>query len=613
MLLDIDNLSVEIGRPGEALQVVRGISLSLDRGEVLGVVGESGSGKSVTALALMHLLPRQGRITGGSLRLDGQDLASLSPAEFARTIPGRRIGMIFQEPMTSLNPVYTIGRQITEAAVDFGGLSRRAAYDRAISLLDRVGIPDPPGRMNSYPHQLSGGQRQRVMIAMTLMLEPELLIADEPTTALDVTVQAQILELLAGLRHELGMAMILISHDLAVVSEQADRVAVMYGGEIVEQGNAHGVLADPRHPYTRALLNAIPRIAGAPARLAAIPGTVPSVLHAPQGCVFAPRCAFAEPRCTAERPPVKGDVAHSRSCILDSLPAAPAPAAARAVDHDAEPETETVIAAQDVSRVFTSRKGLFGPRRSLTAVDGVSLALHRGETLALVGESGSGKSTLARILLGLDDPTAGTVTMTGRPVHDLSRQDRAQFVQPVFQDPYASLNPRRTLAEIIGRPLVLRGEGDAAERMARVKGAMEMVRLPSRLLHSYPQQLSGGQRQRVAIARALITRPAALVCDEPTSALDVSVQAQILNLLTDLRAELGLSTLIITHDMAVVHQIADRVAVMLQGRLVESGPVARVLDAPREDYTRNLLAAAPKFRGAGPGQAAGDRIREVSA
>ncbi len=591
MLLDIGGLSVEIGRPGDAMQVVRGVSLSLQRGEVLGIVGESGSGKSMTVLALMRLLPPGGRIAAGTITLDGEDLVPMADATFARKVLGRRVAMIFQEPMTCLNPVYPIGRQLTEAATHFG-LSSKSAHARAVELLSRVGIRDPAGRMSSYPHQLSGGQRQRVMIAMALMLEPELLIADEPTTALDVTVQAQILELLASLRAEMGMAMILISHDLAVVSEQADRMAVMYGGEIVEQGSARAVLASPRHPYTRGLLAAIPRMEGLPRRLAAIPGVVPTLRKVPDACIFAPRCEYMHDACTAGRPELRGDVGHGWRCVLDELPAA--------VQHPTAASAATatggaVISAMDVTRVFRLRHVLFGPVREVTAVAGVSLSLARGETLALVGESGSGKSTLARILLGLDRPTSGSVAMLGRPVAELSPRERAGFVQPVFQDPYASLNPRRTLAEIVGRPLALRGEGPRAERLARVREAMETVRLPMHLVHAYPAQLSGGQRQRVAIARALITRPAVLVCDEPTSALDVSVQAQILDLLSRLRAELGLTTLIITHNMAVVNQIADRVAVMLQGRLVEVGPVAQVLKSPTHSYTRTLLAAAPRF------------------
>ena len=594
-LLDIRDLSIALPVPGGTLHAVREVSLSLDRGQALGLVRESGSGKSLSALALMRLLPRGARCTASAMTFDGQDLRALDDAAFARSVSGPRIGMIFQEPMTSLNPVYSIGRQMTEAAVARRLLTATEARRKARDLLERVGIPEPEARMAQFPHQLSGGQRQRVMIAMTLMLDPDLLIADEPTTALDVTVQAQILDLLDGLRRERQMGLILISHDLAVVAERTDRVAVMYGGEVIESGDASGVLHSPAHPYTQSLLQAIPHLGGAPARLGAIPGTVPSLMAPPRGCVFAPRCAQARPGCATTRPPLLPHGAgHTSRCVLDHA-SGDRPHAQALRPRTPSATAEPVIAARDVTRLFSTRKGLFGPRRTIRALDSVSLSVNRGETLALIGESGSGKSTLARILLGLEAPSAGTVTMLGRPVADLPAAERARFVQPVFQDPYSSLNPRRRLDEIIARPLVLRGEGDAASRRAAVREAMELVRLPSRLVYAYPSQLSGGQRQRVAIARALVTRPEALICDEPTSALDVSVQAQILNLLDDLRAEMGLTCLLITHDMAVVHQIADRVAVMYGGRIVEQGTAQEVLSTPRDSYTERLLAAAPRF------------------
>ncbi len=598
-LLEIRNLSVSLELPNARLHAVRGATISLDRGQTLGIVGESGSGKSMTALALMRLLPRGAEVNVDRLAFDGQDLTSVPDAAFAKEILGRRMAMIFQEPMTSLNPVYTIGRQLTEASVRQGVLSAKAAHQRAIALLDRTGIPDPAGRMSQYPHQLSGGQRQRVMIAMALMMEPELLIADEPTTALDVTVQAQILELLAGLQHEMGMAMILISHDLAVVSQHTDRVAVMYGGEMIEEGKASDVMAAPKHPYTQALLRAIPRMDGPPVKLAAIPGIVPSATSIPKACIFASRCDLVRDVCRSERPPIQGSDEHWRRCVLceAELSAVRQATPVQAIIRTAvATSTAPVIEARDVVQVFQSRRGLFGPQKEIRAVDGVSLTLKRGETLALVGESGSGKSTLARIMLGLSLPTYGSVLMQGKAIGSMSPRERAALVQPVFQDPYSSLNPRRTLAEIIVRPLELRGDGTSQTRLARVREVMDMVRLPQRLIHNYPAQLSGGQRQRVAIARALVTSPEALVCDEPTSALDVSVQAQILNLLTDLQANLGLSCLVITHDMGVVHQIADRVAVMLKGKLVEEGSTDAVLNHPSHQYTRTLLAAAPRFR-----------------
>ncbi|MCE0507014.1 ABC transporter ATP-binding protein [Roseivivax sp. GX 12232] len=594
-MLEIDNLSVSLDLPAGPLHAVRDVSLSLDRGESLGIVGESGSGKSMSALALMRLLPRRAGMTADAMRFDGTELTRVDEATFARDYLGPKLGMIFQEPMTSLNPVYRIGRQLTEASVRSGKLSASAARERAIELLDRVGIPEPRARMAQYPHQLSGGQRQRVMIAMALMMEPDLLIADEPTTALDVTVQAQIMELLADLRREMGMGMILITHDLAVVARNVDRVAVMYGGEVVESGAAASVLRQPRHPYTRALLGAIPRTDGPVRKLEAIPGTVPSLYARPRSCVFAPRCAQARPECTASRPPVQGDADHWRRCVLADAELRAAQQAPEVIERARTGAAETALEARGVSRVFQSRKGLFGPPHEIRAVDNVDLSVHRGEILALVGESGSGKSTLARMLLGLDAPTSGEILLDGIPVSDMAPMDRAGRVQPIFQDPYSSLNPRRTLAEIIARPLALRGEGDAGARRRKAREMMELVRLPDRLLHSYPSQLSGGQRQRVAIARALVTDPRMLVCDEPTSALDVSVQAQILNLLSELQRDLGLTCLLITHDMAVVHQIATRVAVMLNGQLIETGLAEDVLVRPQTTYTRRLLAAAPRF------------------
>jgi len=594
-LIEVENLSVGLPVSDAWLHAVHRLSFTLERGEALGIVGESGSGKSMTALALMRLLPRGAKVTADAMRLDGENLLAMPARRFADTVQGGRIGMIFQEPMTSLNPVYTIGRQLTEAAVRLRRMSASAARARAVALLDRVGIPEPGARMGQYPHQLSGGQRQRVMIAMALMLDPEVLIADEPTTALDVTVQAQIMELLADLRRETGMAMILISHDLAVVSQTTDRVAVMYGGEMLEAGGAADVLARARHPYTAALLRAIPTIDGPRRRLAAIPGTVAAQMAAPAACVFAPRCADMRPVCTQARPPVQGDAGHWARCVLDGPGKIAASAAALLSEPGPEAATaDTMIEAQDVTKIYRMKAGLFGPAREIRALDGVSLSVRRGETVALVGESGSGKSTLARILLGLVEPSAGTVRLQGQPILGLADADRARLVQPIFQDPYSSLNPRRTVAEIIARPLHLRGE-DRASQMSRAREMMEVVRLPTRLLHSYPTHLSGGQRQRVAIARAMVNRPEVLICDEPTSALDVSVQAQILNLLSDLQAEFGLTTLIITHDMAVVHQLANRVAVLLQGRLVEEGPAVDVLTRPKADYTRTLLEAAPRF------------------
>lgn len=596
-ILEIKDLSIKLSVPSGQLRAVSHLDLSLEKGKALGIVGESGSGKSMTAMAIMRLLPKVAEVDSQIISFDGHDLRSMPDAQFARDFQGKRISMIFQEPMTCLNPVYTIGRQLTEASVHWGRMTIKQARARALDLLNRVGIPQPEDRMKQYPHQLSGGQRQRVMITMALMEEPDLLIADEPTTALDVTIQAQIMSLLNELRIEMNMAMILITHDLAVVSENVEHIAVMYGGELVENGTSEQVLHNPSHPYTRALLQAIPTLSGQPHRLGSIPGIVPTVMAEAHACIFAPRCDYALAECWQSRPPMLGFEGHHRRCVLDDQALKKLPGLNTQVPlKKMTPNDEVVLEAHQVSRIFSLRKSLFGPKLEIKAVNEVDLTLYRGETLALVGESGSGKTTLSRILLGLDEPTSGTILLNGSPVSSMDGMKRAALVQPVFQDPYSSLNPRRTISEIIMRPLTLQKWGDATLRMAKVREQFDLVRLSERLLHSYPSQLSGGQRQRVAIARALITKPQILICDEPTSALDVSVQAQILNLLFDLQRELNLTCLLITHDMAVVHQLATRVAVMLDGRLVEQGSAYQVLNHPQQAYTQKLLAAAPQFQ-----------------
>ncbi len=595
-VLDVEALSVTLDTPSGPLAAVHHVSFALERGQSLGIVGESGSGKSMTALALMNLLPRSATRQATRLRLLDHDLTALPDRRFAQDLAGQRIGMIFQEPMTSLNPVYTIGRQLTEGVVRTGQMDAAAARRRALEMMARVGLPDPATRFDQYPHQFSGGQRQRVMIAMALMAEPDVIIADEPTTALDVTVQAQILRLMADLQRDLGMAMILITHDLGVVAQTVDRVAVMYAGEFVETGQVAQVLGAPRHPYTAALLHAAPEPDGARHRLAAIPGQIRPVYGQRSACVFENRCAHATPDCRAGHPGLRAAApGHAYRCVL---PPQPRPAAVQPQPTGQPRDVGSappVISLTGVSRVFASRATPFHRPHSLRAVDRVDLDVLPGETFALVGESGSGKSTLARMLLGLDTPSEGEIRIDGQPVSALQGVDRARRIQPVFQDPYSSLNPRRRIGEIIAQPMALHGLGSAAERSQAVEEVMARVGLPEAFRHNYPNQLSGGQRQRVAIARALILRPEILVCDEPTSALDVSVQAQILNLLADLKAEIGLTLFLITHDIGVVHQIADRVAVMQAGRIVERGPAARVLHSPAEAYTRTLLAAVPSI------------------
>ncbi|MEO9772933.1 ABC transporter ATP-binding protein [Roseibium sp.] len=593
-VIDVAGLSVSLTTPNGRLNAVHEISFNLKRGESLGIVGESGSGKSMTALALMNLLPKSAVRKAERLRLLDHDLTELSDKDFARNFAGQKIGMIFQEPMTSLNPVYSIGRQLTEGVVRAGLMSEAKARRLAMDLMDRVGLPDPKTRFNQYPHQFSGGQRQRVMIAMGLMSKPDLMIADEPTTALDVTVQAQILALMADLKRELGMAMILITHDLGVVAQTVDKVAVMYAGEFVETGSVRDVLGSPRHPYTAALLHAAPELGGERRRLSAIPGRIRPVYGARTACIYENRCTLAEARCRADWPGLQdAGAGHEYRCILPPQRATALAEEMPLLPSHVDPGSAPVIEIENVARVFATRRSVFQPVQSLRAVDGVSLTVSRGETFALVGESGSGKSTLARMLLGLDAPSEGRIRICDQPVWDLNGVNRAKLVQPVFQDPYSSLNPRRSIGETIAQPLALHAIGTRQERWDKVRAIMDLVGLPGAFLHHYPNQLSGGQRQRVAIARALIMQPEILVCDEPTSALDVSVQAQILNLLTDLKADIGLTLFLITHDIGVVHQIADRVAVMKAGRIVEAGPSEHVLQAPRDSYTQALLSAVP--------------------
>nr|WP_297401440.1 ABC transporter ATP-binding protein [uncultured Marinobacter sp.] len=611
-ILDIRDLSVEIPTDSATLKAVRGISLDLKRGETLGIVGESGSGKSMTALAIMNLLPPSARRAAACINFDGSDLAHSGERELATKVRGQRIGMIFQEPMTSLNPVYSIGRQLTETMTIHRKVSRAEAEQRAIQLLEKVGLPDPASRLKQYPHELSGGQRQRVMIAMALMNKPELLIADEPTTALDVTIQAQILYLLQDLQKELGMSMILITHDLGVVSRSADKIAVMYAGDIVETGTAEEVLRDPRHPYTQGLLECVPGYRGdAARRLGSIPGIVPAMTGTLQGCAFASRCPRAVDACRTEVPPGKPlgpgrvYVCHDPEATRNRANTGAGTAANElAVDLPKTPGAN-VLSVDSVSCTFQVRRGLFGKRKSLRALDNVSLDIRKGEVLALVGESGCGKSTLSRTIMGLQQPDTGSVTLGAHEIGALPAGQRARMIQPIFQDPYSSLNPRKTIGDIIGRPLVVNRIGTRPEQLAKVHQMMEHVGLPRRVFNSYPDQLSGGQRQRAAIGRALIMDPEIVICDEPTSALDVSVQAQILNLLLDLRDELDLTYLFVTHDLSVVRHMADRVAVMYLGEIVECGPRDQVLSNPKHPYTAALLDSAltisPDLRVPAPG------------
>jgi peptide/nickel transport system ATP-binding protein len=597
-LLVVESLSVEFGG-ATPTQPVRGVSLSVARGETLCIVGESGCGKSLTALGIMDLLPRGASRRAERIDIDGIDALRIGERRMS-ALRGDRVAMIFQEPMTSLNPTYTIGNQLEEALLRHRRVGRRAARERAAALLAKVGIAAPETRLRQFPHQLSGGLRQRVMIAMALMCEPDLIIADEPTTALDVTIQAQILRLLGDLQHEMGLGLILITHDLGVVARIADRVMVMYAGEVVETGSVDEVFAAPAHPYTQALLRCLPSGERSPGkRLCTIPGMVPQLTADRVGCGFRERCAHAVPECAAAVPLRVLGERRTMRCVLPALrplpevPLAAAGAARRAVPpvSDAPTSDAPLLEARNVICRFSVSGGWLAPPRELRAVDGVSLHLARGEVLGLVGESGCGKSTLAKLLIGLQRPNSGEILIDGEPIAASGRLRLARRIQPVFQDPYSALNPRKTVGSIITLPLRVHSDGELAGWRRRVEEMMALVGLPRRLYDALPHEMSGGQRQRVAIARALILRPKIVICDEPTSALDVSVQAQILNLLLDLRVELGLTYLLISHNLGVVEHMANRVAVMYLGRIVEEGPTAALFAAPQHPYTRVLLAS----------------------
>ena len=555
-LLEVRDLRVNFG----AHEAVRGLSFDIAAGETLALVGESGSGKSATALALMQLVPEPGRVTG-SVRFEGRELLGLPPRA-VRELRGKQISMIFQEPMTSLNPVLSVGAQIVETLRQHEALSRRAARARAVELLDLVRIPEPQRRFDDYPHELSGGQRQRVMIAMAVACRPRLLIADEPTTALDVTIQARILELLDALRRELSMSLLLITHDLGVVADHADRVAVMLAGRKVEEAPTQDLFANPRHAYTQGLLNASLNLAD---DLHYRSWTLPEIRH------------------TATE-----DRAGEAGSFVVVPRKVPERAAARAREADVAP----LLSVRNLRVAYPQRHGA----PALHAVDGVSFEIGRGETVGLVGESGCGKSTLSRAIMRLVPVASGSIALDGTelvPLGERALRPLRRKVQMVFQDPYASLNPRRTVGDILETVLAVNGVGDAAARRARVRLALERVGLPAAALARFPHEFSGGQRQRIGIARALVLEPALLICDEPVSALDVSIQAQILNLLVELKRELGLSMLFISHDLSVVRYIADRVHVMQQGKIVESGDHRDIWRAPRHPYTRTLLAAIP--------------------
>jgi peptide/nickel transport system ATP-binding protein len=606
-LLRAAGLRTVLHGSGEPVRAVDGVDFEVQRGETLAIVGESGSGKSMTALSLLRLLPETGRIASGRVELDGVDLLGL-PEAAMRSVRGRRIAMIFQEPATSLNPVLSIGTQIREVLerhTEFRGARLR---ERIVGLLESVGIPDAGRRAREYPFQLSGGLKQRAMIAMALAGNPDLLIADEPTTALDVTIQSQVLELLSDLQKKNGMAILLITHDLGIVAQMAQRVAVMYAGQLVEVAGRESFFAAPQHPYSRKLFAALPGTGKRDSDLAVIQGQVPPLTGEFRRCRFSERCDFAFERCSAEAPGwTRIAEAHEVRCFLrerERAGAMPRGEAGAAATHAAT-QAEPLLSVRELKVHFPIRKGLF--KRTVghvRAVDGTSIEVPAGRTLGLVGESGCGKTTVGKAILQLIRPTAGEVRFDGvdlTRIRGAALRARRRDFQIIFQDPYASLNPRMRVADILSEGMAALGvEPDAAARKRRVAEILDQVGLARDSVERYPHEFSGGQRQRIAIARALAVRPRLVVCDEPTSALDVSVQAQILNLLKSLQRELGLSYLFITHNIAVVDYLAHEVAVMYLGRIVERGTADEVLRAPKHPYTQALLAAVPTIE---PGSA----------
>ncbi|GAB3409121.1 ABC transporter ATP-binding protein [Schumannella luteola] len=607
-LLRVDDLRVTFGGQRQQVHAVRGVSYEVNRGEFLGIVGESGSGKSVSSTAVMGLLPSSAQVSG-SIRFDGRELLDLDDKQLSR-IRGSEIAMIFQDPLSALTPVYTIGQQIIEGLkLHDRSISNQAARARAVELLGVVGIPNPQRRVDSFPHEFSGGMRQRAMIAIAIANDPKLIIADEPTTALDVTIQAQILEVLQKAKEITGAAVVLITHDLGVVAGNADRVAVMYAGRIVEQAPVDQLFAAPAMPYTIGLLRSMPNMA-APReeRLVPLEGRPPLLTQVPKGCPFADRCPAAFAACRGEEPallPVAGAADHSAACIRAEEIASgslrrpdifPRPEEVEAAPV-ARVESAPVVELRDVKRTFPVMKGTVFRRRigTVKAVDGVSFSIDRGTTLGLVGESGSGKTTTILELMELAKAQFGSIAVNGVDTATLSAADRRKLrseIQIVFQDPMASLDPRMSVQDIIAEPLTVTGV-PKDEQLRRVARMLELVGLEPSFANRYPHQFSGGQRQRIGIARALIVEPKILVLDEPVSALDVSVQAGVLNLLEDLKAQLGLSYLFVAHDLAVVRHIADDVAVMYLGRIVEYGPAELIFSDPRHPYTQALFSAVP--------------------
>jgi peptide/nickel transport system ATP-binding protein len=652
-VLEITNLSTHIKLTSSVVQAVGNIDMHIEAGETLGIVGESGCGKSMTGLSIMGLLPPGGSIVGGSIKLNGREIVGL-PGEELRKIRGNEIAMVFQDPLTSLDPTKTIGYQVAEPVRLHRGASKAAALDRAAEVLGMVGLPRPKERLNDFPHQLSGGLRQRVMIAMALACEPKLLIADEPTTALDVTIQAQILELLGDLKERLGMAMLLITHDMGVIAGHADRVNVMYAGRVVETADVNELFSRMHHPYTQALLASIPRLSSDRDKaLHAIGGLPPDLSNPPAGCRFAARCAYATDKCRTDEPalisselpahkfscwhpvngpleltvagaggPSAGDIGLAEGVTAEESGLTPVADVPVVIVNEPEPvvaaaeRTEPVVAAaerteagvngngkpllelRDLVKEYPVTSGAIMQRKvgSVKAVSGVSFSVPAGKTLGLVGESGCGKTTIGKMIVALEQPNSGSVLLEGTDVSKMRGSDLRKHrrdLQLMFQDPYSSLDPRMRVGSIIREPLQIQGIGSAADQRNRVYELLAEVGLPKNAVERYPHEFSGGQRQRIGLARALTLNPKVIVADEPVSALDVSIRAQVLNLMKRLQAAHGLTYVVISHDLAVVKYLAERIGVMYLGKLVEVGSAGDIYERAAHPYTAGLIATIP--------------------
>ncbi len=614
-VLEVDDLSTHIQLTRTVVQAVGNVSFHVEAGETLGLVGESGCGKSMTGLSVMGLLPPGGHIVGGSIKLDGRELVGLNDKEM-RKLRGNEVAMIFQDPMTSLNPTKTVGTQVAEPVRLHRDVTKKEALDRAAEVLGLVGLPRPRERLSDYPHQLSGGLRQRVMIAMALACDPKMLIADEPTTALDVTIQAQILRLLDDLKERLGMAILLITHDMGVVAGRADRVNVMYAGRMVEATDTLELFEHMHHPYTQALLGSIPQLdQDNSKRLFSIPGLPPDLTNPPAGCRFAPRCSYATDTCRTEEPPLGGaQPDHVFACwhpVDGPLPltapvagpvTAPVAGTATATPRDEPPAAEAasapLLSLVDLVKEFPVTAGAVLQRKvgSVHAVSGVSFTVNAGETFGLVGESGCGKTTIGRLVVALEHPTAGQVLVDGDNLSAMrggELRHRRRDLQMMFQDPYASLDPRMRVGAILKEPLNIQHLGTRGDRDERVAALLSEVGLPVNSVERYPHEFSGGQRQRIGLARALTLNPRVIVADEPVSALDVSIRSQVLNLMKRLQQLHGLTYIVISHDLAVVKYLADRIGVMYLGKMVETGSGSDIYHRAAHPYTAGLIATIP--------------------